>query len=63
MRGWKGIGEGLLVVGLLAVINSGMAVGGTLGWSLLGLILMLLGVVLMVLRRGDKVQWIGYALA
>jgi hypothetical protein len=44
MRGWKGIGGGLLFIGFLMAVKSGLDPGGGHTWFLLGLILILLGV-------------------
>jgi hypothetical protein len=54
MQREKGLGLGLLSVGLMIVGKSGMAVDGATSWAVLGLVLMLLGVVLLVISRSPK---------
>jgi hypothetical protein len=54
MRSVKHFGQGLAYIGLLFQINSGLAVGSSGLWFLLGLALILLGVVLMVIGRSPK---------
>jgi hypothetical protein len=49
MRYGKGIGTGLILFGLMVVINSGLAVGAAATWGVLGLAVVLLGVTLVAM--------------